>query len=124
MLNDYWHSSAKRLNIRGLDLETEVFQTYFNGLMRNRGETLTKHINAEETAYRKLQRVLKEAMDDNNDEYSEDESGWYYPKQFQIPKRLRGWLFMERAQIPFKEHAGNFKHDTTAECVHIEDSHD
>ena len=54
--------------------------------MRKRGETLTKHINAEETAYRKLQRVLKEAMEDNKDEYSEDESGWYDPKKFQLPQ--------------------------------------
>ena len=32
----------KRLNSWGLDLETEVFQKYFNELMRTRGETLTK----------------------------------------------------------------------------------
>ena len=52
----------KRLNIRELDLETEVFKKYFNDMMRKRGETLIKYINAEETAYRKLQRTLKEAM--------------------------------------------------------------
>ena len=92
----------KRLNIRDLDLETEVFQTYFKGLMRKRGETSTKHIHAEEAAYRTFQRVLKEAMDGEHDEYSEDESGWYDPKKFQIPKRLRGWLCMERAQLPSK----------------------
>ena len=49
----------KRLNIRELDLETEVFKKYFNDMMRKRGETLIKYINAEETAYRKLQRTLK-----------------------------------------------------------------
>ena len=54
----------KRLNIRDLDLETEAFDKYFNNMMRRKGETLTKYINAEETAYRKLQRVLKEAMEE------------------------------------------------------------
>ena len=53
----------KILNIRALDLETEVFQKYFNDMMRKRGETLIKYINAEETAHHKLQRTLKEAMD-------------------------------------------------------------
>ena len=48
----------KRLNIRELDLETEVFRKYFDQMMRKRGETLIKYINAEETAYRKLQRTL------------------------------------------------------------------
>ena len=52
----------RRLNIRELDLETEVFKKYFNDMMRKRGETLTKYINAEETAYRKLQHTLREAM--------------------------------------------------------------
>ena len=41
----------RRLNIRELDLETEAFKTYFNDMMRKRGDTLTKYINAEETAY-------------------------------------------------------------------------
>ena len=48
-------------------------------MMRKKDGTLTKYINAEETAYRKLQKVLKEAMEDNTDEYSEDENGWYDP---------------------------------------------
>ena len=74
-------------------------------MMRKKGETLTKYINAEEAAYRKLQRVLKEAMDGDKEEYSsEDEST--KNKKFQLPKRLRGWLFMERSQIPLKEHSG------------------
>ena len=89
-------------------------------MMRRKGETLTKYINAEETAYRKLQRVLKEAMEGGQDEYSDDD--WIVagppapgqptpahpttPKKFQLPKRLRGWLFMERSQIPLKEHSG------------------
>ena len=96
----------RRLNIRELDLETEAFKTYFNDMMRRRGETLTKYINAEETAYRKLQRTLREAMEGGTDEYSEDEQ--YQPPgtKFKLPKRLRGWLFMERAQIPPKEHSG------------------
>ena len=53
----------KRLKIRDLDLETEAFDKYFNKMIRRNGETLTKYIHAEEIAYRKLQRVLKEAME-------------------------------------------------------------
>ena len=52
-----------RLNIRDLDLETEAFDKYFNNMVRRKGDTLTKYNNAVETAYRKLQRVLKEAME-------------------------------------------------------------
>ena len=95
----------KRLNIRELDLETEAFKKYFNDMMRKRGETLTKYMNAEETAYRKLQRTLKEAMEGGTDEYSDDDHGTDEAR-FKLPKRLRGWLFMERAQIPLKEHSG------------------
>ena len=96
----------KRLNIRDLDLETEAFDKYFNHTIRKRGETLNKYINAEETAYRKLQRVLKEAMEGGADEFSEDDTPPDPKKRkFQLPKRLRGWLFMERAQIPLKEHS-------------------
>ena len=40
--------------------------------MRQRGDTLTKYINAEETTYRTLQRTLKEAVEGGKDEYSED----------------------------------------------------
>ncbi len=44
-------------------------------------------------------------MDGDKDEYSsEDESS--RNKKFQLPKRLRGWLFMDRSQIPLKEHSG------------------
>ena len=64
-----------------------------------------KYINAEETAYRTLQRVLNKAMDGGQDEYSEDGQGPDHTK-FKLPKRLRGWLFMERAQIPLKQHSG------------------
>merc|ERR1712016_551856 len=96
----------RRLNIRELDLETEVFKKYFNDMMRKRGETLIKYINAEETAYRKLQRTLKEAMEGGADEYSSDEDPTQEPRKFKLPKRLRGWLFMERSQIPNNEHSG------------------
>ena len=76
-------------------------------MVRKRGETLNKYINSEETAYRKLQRVSKEAMEGGADEFS-DEDLPANPKKrkFQLPKRLRGWLFMERAQLPLKEHSG------------------
>ena len=106
----------KRLNIRDLDLETEAFDKYFNKMMRRKGGTLTKYIHAEEIAYRKLQRVLKEAMEGGEDEYSDEEmtitalpalgQPTTTPKKFQLPKRLRGWLFMERSQIPLKEYSG------------------
>ena len=62
----------KRLDIHDLDLGTEAFDKYFNNMMRRKGDTLTKYINAEGTAYRKLQRVLKEAMEGWTDEYSDD----------------------------------------------------
>ena len=42
-------------------------------MMRKKGETLTKYINAEEAAYRKLQRVLKEAMEGDKEEFSTDD---------------------------------------------------
>ena len=97
----------KRLNIRDLDLETEVFDKYFNKMTRQKGETLTKYIHAEEIAYRKVQRILKEAMEGGHDEFSGDEDDPPLTrKKFQLPKRLRGWLFMERSQIPLKEYSG------------------
>ena len=62
-----------------------------------------KYINAEEAAYRKLQRVLKYATEFGEDEYSSDDGSAV--KRFQLPKRLRGWHFLERAAIPVKEHS-------------------
>ena len=70
-----------------------------------------KFKNDQEAAYRKLQTVLNEAMKNGEDEYSdEDETapsittnqGKKVPK-FRLPKRLRGWMFLERSQIPSKE---------------------
>ena len=96
----------RRLNIRELDLETEVFKKYFDGIVRKRGETLIKYIHAEEQAYRKLQRTLREAMEGGHDEWSSDEDPNPNNRKFKMPKRLRGFLFLERAQIPLKEHSG------------------
>ena len=63
------------------------------------------YINAEESAYRRLQRVLRDAMEGGQDEYSEtDETSDV--ERFQLPKRLCGWLFLDRASIPIKEHSG------------------
>ena len=67
---------------------------------------MTKYMNAEETAYRKLQHTLKEVMEDGVDEWREDEDAQTGIQKFKLPKRLRGWLFMERAQITLKEHSG------------------
>ena len=62
----------QRLHITDLNLETEAFEEYLHQLARAKGETFMKYINAEESAYRKLQRVLKDALQEGNDEYSED----------------------------------------------------
>ncbi len=94
----------KRLHITDLNLETEAFEKYFAQLARKKGETLMKYINAEETAYRKLQRILKSAAEDGEEEYSSDDDS--KARKFQLPKRLRGWHFLERAAIPLKEHSG------------------
>ena len=40
----------KRLHTRDLDLESEVFDKYFNKMTRLKGETLHKYIHAEEMA--------------------------------------------------------------------------
>ena len=47
-----------------------------------------KYINAEEAAYRKLQRVLRTTTEDGEDEYSDDDG--LQNRKFQLPKRLRG----------------------------------
>ena len=63
----------KRLHITDLNLETEAFDKYFAQLARKKGETLMTYINAEETAYRKLQRILTSATEDGEEEYSSDD---------------------------------------------------
>ena len=56
----------------------------------------------------KLQSVLNEAMKNGEDEYSDDDGtamtkdGKPVPK-FRLPKRLRGWMFLERSRIPARE---------------------
>ena len=66
-----------------------------------------KYINAEETAYRNLQRVLQEPMEGVQDEYSdEDTTPNTTSNKFQLPKGLCGWMFMATSQNPFKEHSG------------------
>ena len=65
-----------------------------------------KCINDEETAYRKLQRVLKTTIDDGKDEFSDDDPSFPQKEQFRLPKRVRGWHFLERASIPLKEQSG------------------
>ncbi len=77
----------KRIHITDLNLETDAFEKYFNHLTRKKGETLMKYVNAEESAYRKLQRVLKYAMEDGHEEYSEDEV--QDVTRCKLPKRLR-----------------------------------
>ena len=46
-------------------------------------------------------------MEGGTDEHSDDDTrADASNKKFQLPKRLRGWLFMERAQNPLTEHSG------------------
>ena len=69
---------------------------------------MNKFRNDEEAAYRKLQSILNDAMKNGEDEYSDDD-GTILDKngktisKFKLPKRLRGWLFLERARIPPKD---------------------
>ena len=66
---------------------------------------MTTFKNDEETKYRRLQTVLNEAIRNGEDEYSDDDGvvttkdGKPIPK-FRLPKRLRGWMYLERARIP------------------------
>ena len=63
--------------------------------MRKRGETLNKHISAEETAYRTLQRTLKEVMEGGHAEWSDDE-GDGTVKKFKCPRDSEdGYLWTE-----------------------------
>ena len=88
----------KRLNIRDLDLETEAFDKYFNKMMRQKGETLTKYIHAEEIAYRKLQRILKEATDGGTDEFSGDDDD--SPPKDKNPTSKTTTLLVIHGKIP------------------------
>ena len=45
-------------------------------------------------------------MEGGQDEWSSEDDPDTEVKKFKLPKRLRGWLFMERSQIPLKEHSG------------------
>ncbi len=85
-------------------METEAFEKYFAQLARKTEDILMQYIDAEETAYRRLQRILKSATEDGEEEYSSDDTS--KTRQFQLPKRLRGWHFLEHAAIPLKEHSG------------------
>ena len=55
-----------------------------------------KYINGEETAYRKLQKVLKAAIDNGQDEFSDEDESPPSAKRLLLPKRLLGWHFLER----------------------------
>ena len=45
-------------------------------------------------------------MEGEADEHSKDETRpGSTRRKFQLPKRLRGWLFLERAHPPLKEHS-------------------
>jgi len=100
----------KRINLTDYKFEQEAFEKYFHHISRTKGESIIKYKNEEETAYRRLQKVLNEAMTTGEDEYSSDEDqppltdkyGEEIPR-FRLPKRLRGWLFLDRAHLPTKE---------------------
>ena len=63
----------KRINLTDYTFEQEAFEKYFHHISRTKGESLVKYKNEEETAYRRLQKVLNEAMPTGEDEYSDDE---------------------------------------------------
>jgi len=94
-----------RLHITDLSLETDAFENFFTHLALKKGKTLMKYINVEDTSYRRLQRVLEDAEEDGEEEYS-DEDGTLHVKRFQLPKRLCGWYFMECVSIPTTQHSG------------------
>ena len=95
----------KRINITDLQIEKQCFEEYFYKLKRGK-DSYNKYQNDEEAAYRKLQRVLKESDTGDNDYSSDDgvidENGKRKPL-FRLPKRLRGWFFLERAGIPERD---------------------
>ena len=72
---------------------------------------MTTFKNEEETKYRRLQKILNEAMKAGEDEYSDDDGlvttkeGKPIPK-FRHPKRLRGWMYLERVRIPPRDVPG------------------
>ena len=74
--------------------------------MKRGNDTYNKYQNNEEAAYRKLPRILREADIGDNDYSSEEEyigpNGDKRPL-FRLPKRLRGWFFLERANIPERD---------------------
>ena len=104
----------KRLNIRELFIDTEVFHKYFHDMMRKRGETLTKYINVEETDYRKLLHTLKEAMEGGHDEWSEDEGDTTVTK-FKMPKRLIRMVSYGSSSNTFEQTHWDIEHDTMTE---------
>ena len=66
---------------------------------------MSKYINEEEALYRKLQKTVQESMKDDIDEYSDDGvNPTRLNQRFKLPKKMRGWFFLERARIPKKEH--------------------
>ena len=95
----------KRINITDQSQEVAAFEEYFYKLKRTRGQTLLKYDHEEQASYRKLQKVLDMAIKNKSDEYSSDEDSisTITNKKFKLPKRLRGWFYMERANIPTKD---------------------
>jgi len=90
--------------------EQKVFEKYFHHIPRTTGETLVEYINEEDIAYRRLQKVVNEAMSIGEDEYSDDEDrppllnakGDEIPR-FRLPKSLRAWLLLDRAHLHTRE---------------------
>ena len=60
----------ERLHTSDYSFEVTVFEGFFHSTDRRFGESMTKFKNDQEAAYRKLQRVLNEAMRNGEDEYS------------------------------------------------------
>ena len=86
----------------GLDDLREVFEKYIYKVKRNKGETFREYAATEETAYRDLQDFMNQALQDGTDQYSGDEGD---RPTFKLPRKLRGWYFLENMGLPKEQHA-------------------
>ena len=69
---------------------------------RKKGDSMNKYINEEEALYRNLQKIVQDSLKDGKDEYSDDGTciKTTPPKNFQLPKKLRGWFSSTVPKFP------------------------
>ena len=76
---------------------------------------MVKYLNEDENAFRRLQSVVNDSIRRGEDCYSDDEpststastkptgtTGCF--QSFKLPQKLRGWLLLDRAHLPYREH--------------------